>query len=897
MWVIIIGAVPITGFAANEPHEAILSAVQAFKNNDIRGLVMGSVGEEEFNKLASEWTEERENRLAEITDEDRAEFAAQMGLLTADGAEETIMAMLSPQLVLFKEQATQFMPMIQGLGAMQIEQIEGATDEDSQKLNQVLQAFVDWAKNVDIASEELARQAVGVAAQTARDLDVATLDDLASLEFDDMVGKGEAVLIGAREILSIYGLSLDESLDSFQAETIANDGTTATVKSSFTIFGAPMDVETEYVLIDDKWLSKDAIEQSQKMAELSAATAADPAEAEMPEAATEGVSDDSAAAILAEPLPAGSNGYFRMGDVRIDLHHVYAFLAEDNRNPGTFETIVILADRELNPDAMGENFDPLDGALQQISEQGGIVRIVVGSDGDERGLYFQNTEPSESFNTAGSGDFTVTENSRDRIEGRWALTEPEEFFDKTYEFSLIFAADVSDALLRGDPLPAGGGEAGEAYLGKMQALVDGNVAVLREMLGEFAEWRLPQSASEEEIADSIESMRWGWPVEATITGGLDRGDVAVLRVVGTDVEGKTLNGRVMMEKTEQGWQEGAIDLDTLYSTDLNELLAAATEAMVEPTVADEPDPSEIVEDAAVKNNGAAVPETTDTIEMVENQVEVLQSSLDGNPFLKRYKLGLTVTELVDGFTTIELTSASDALIQQARSGIDLLSVDVSTLDSDQDRLAVTALRRTLESVARKNNLEAILLVAPPISGEEQSRIAADEAAVAASAALAEATEAMAKSEQEAKAKKEIEDAARVERRKEMVRQIQIELANLGYAPGPADGIAGRGTRGAIEDYQGAAGLHVDGISSDELLVHLQSSDAVSKESGAESEGQMDGTEMEVKLDETEYEKPAKESVDEQAEEPKKKSTVKGLLKKLFKRKNNNDDIDNEESRN
>ena len=101
----------------------------------------------------------------------------------------------------------------------------------------------------------------------------------------------------------------------------------------------------------------------------------------------------------------------------------------------------------------------------------------------------------------------------------------------------------------------------------------------------------------------------------------------------------------------------------------------------------------------------------------------------------------------------------------------------------------------------------------------------------------------------------------------------------------------------IEEYQDAAGLDVDGIPSDELLVHLQSSDAVHKEETVvESEDEVNESEMQVTLDETELEEPADESVEELAEEPveepEKKPTLKGLFDKLLKRNKSEDDDGN-----
>ncbi len=57
--------------------------------------------------------------------------------------------------------------------------------------------------------------------------------------------------------------------------------------------------------------------------------------------------------------------------------------------------------------------------------------------------------------------------------------------------------------------------------------------------------------------------------------------------------------------------------------------------------------------------------------------------------------------------------------------------------------------------------------------------------------------------------------------KEDIKAIQNALAELGYHPGPIDGIAGANTRSAIRRYQAAAGLPVDGKVSMALLESLR----------------------------------------------------------------------------
>jgi uncharacterized protein len=67
--------------------------------------------------------------------------------------------------------------------------------------------------------------------------------------------------------------------------------------------------------------------------------------------------------------------------------------------------------------------------------------------------------------------------------------------------------------------------------------------------------------------------------------------------------------------------------------------------------------------------------------------------------------------------------------------------------------------------------------------------------------------------------------AEIERRARRDREVQQLLADLGYNPGPVDGVIGPQTRAAVRDFQADVGLSVDGEISDELYAAL--TDAVS----------------------------------------------------------------------
>jgi hypothetical protein len=259
------------------------------------------------------------------------------------------------------------------------------------------------------------------------------------------------------------------------------------------------------------------------------------------------------------------SGYFRMGDNKQEYKHAVALARDSVSEPGKRKINVYLTTHPVDPGkAIGE-FDLDSGITAQLREvNGGMTRITVNPDGAEGGLWFWVSEPSDTFNTSGFGKFTLTTNTPARIEGSHVLAEPEDFFDKTYQFDLKFAADVTSADFKGTALPPGGGEAGKVYLAYVEAVAKGDVEALRPHLGDSAQWVLP--ADDPASAKSyIETLKFGTPASAKVTGGWQDGDRAVLKVEGKDGDGNAQRGVVLMVKDGERWREENKDLATIWN--------------------------------------------------------------------------------------------------------------------------------------------------------------------------------------------------------------------------------------------------------------------------------------------------------------------------------------------
>lgn len=255
------------------------------------------------------------------------------------------------------------------------------------------------------------------------------------------------------------------------------------------------------------------------------------------------------------------SGHFRMADDRVAFRHAIAVRHDAAVDAAASEIYVFLSDRPLDPATVAAAFDPDDGARESYGEHsGGYVRLCITAEGEECGLFYRRFEPSDSFNSSGYGELTLTTRSDGRIAGRWALEEPEDFFDKTYDFDLRFDAKIHVA--PGTALPAGGGDAGKAYRAYAAAVARGDIAALRPFLGDGADWRLPDSEPAR-VRETLKELRDSQPLDPEILRGRRDGDSVVLWIRGVDRDDIAREGRVRMRRHDGAWVIESRDLDSV----------------------------------------------------------------------------------------------------------------------------------------------------------------------------------------------------------------------------------------------------------------------------------------------------------------------------------------------
>lgn len=239
------------------PHETVEHSVAALRNNDIKGFLKLTLPETKYADMQAQWAKKKQEP---IDPEEKAEYEAMMERLTKDGAEEELMADLRPQLQEMRPQMPMFVGMFQGIAQSAIAQSEDMSDTQREQAQNALTAMAGWAQRTDLASPELAEKAVARACDTARELDLPTLEAVRALDFDQMLDKAGTLFAGLKDVLAVYDLNVDETLDSVEAETLNQDGDTATVRTRFQFLGTEQSVDGQLVEVAGRWVSKEAMQ-------------------------------------------------------------------------------------------------------------------------------------------------------------------------------------------------------------------------------------------------------------------------------------------------------------------------------------------------------------------------------------------------------------------------------------------------------------------------------------------------------------------------------------------------------------------------------------------------------------------------------------------------------------
>ncbi len=253
---------------AASPQAAIEAAAKNMRAGNLKAIVESSVPPQYLEQVRGKWAEKMS--ADPITDSDRAEFTENLEKFTAPDAEAKLWAELEPMLVQKQAELAMQMPMMIGIGrgviASGVQQREDLTEVQKTQALAAVDAFAKWAETAKFTDPALAQKSIGVFCQTARDLDLQSLDAVRAMNFDQALAKGDIAFNGLKQLFEVYGFSLNQTFDSVRTELVSESGDEAKVKVSYDMFGTPLNFETDMVRFDGRWYGKESLSSLQKQA-------------------------------------------------------------------------------------------------------------------------------------------------------------------------------------------------------------------------------------------------------------------------------------------------------------------------------------------------------------------------------------------------------------------------------------------------------------------------------------------------------------------------------------------------------------------------------------------------------------------------------------------------------
>jgi hypothetical protein len=242
-----------------DPAQQVREVVRSLRANDLAALVRAMVPPSKFQEIRQAYELQRGEP---ISPEQRAEFEEKLARFTAPDAVDTLMAEIEPKLVEARPQVAGATMM--GIGAAQMAIASPESDltaEQRATLQAALPGIQRWVTTTDFLSSTSMRQALTLVTDAARATGIGNLDQLKMLSFEEVLAKAGNMLAASKQALRIYGLDLDAIAASAQFETVAIEGNTARVRTTVTVFDAPVSGEFELELVEGRWYGKHALEE------------------------------------------------------------------------------------------------------------------------------------------------------------------------------------------------------------------------------------------------------------------------------------------------------------------------------------------------------------------------------------------------------------------------------------------------------------------------------------------------------------------------------------------------------------------------------------------------------------------------------------------------------------
>jgi len=261
--------------APGDPVAAVKGLAAAIRDNDLVRYSRLSLPPTLHDRMEARW-KARAAAAPPPTDQEKKRYVDWMRRLTAPGAEARLYSTLDPKLGTLETEVGGQWPMMRATAGIFLNGVIQANDKltasEKAHAREVGAAVLAWARPALIADRARARRAIAVVVETARRIDLPTLERSRALGMVPALEKGGIALEGLKRLGRIYGADADAALAGVRAEVIGVKGDIATLRVSYPWLGRTIAFDMELIRRDGRWYRADAVHDAE--AELAAPVSA-----------------------------------------------------------------------------------------------------------------------------------------------------------------------------------------------------------------------------------------------------------------------------------------------------------------------------------------------------------------------------------------------------------------------------------------------------------------------------------------------------------------------------------------------------------------------------------------------------------------------------------------------
>lgn len=238
-----------TSASTASPDGTIEAAFDHLQNKRVSSFIKLMAPPAELTKMQEGWAEMRKKPIEDAED---AQFQQMMSMLTADGAEDKLFAMVQPKLAEAQQQIGTLAGMAPMMAAGAIQKT-GAPEDTLAMVESIGQKIA----KMDIASADNAKKAIAIVCKAAREINIPNGAAMQKLSFDQGLAKADIAYGAIVDALAVYDLDFTSTFESVDATVVSTEGDVAEIEVSVSLFGfAPQTVPVTMERKDGRWFPR-----------------------------------------------------------------------------------------------------------------------------------------------------------------------------------------------------------------------------------------------------------------------------------------------------------------------------------------------------------------------------------------------------------------------------------------------------------------------------------------------------------------------------------------------------------------------------------------------------------------------------------------------------------------